>query len=125
MLTYILNHPWLLALAMPPVLAAIPPALAKMEKAAIARLFAAGDSHDQKFIKAVVYAAVVWAEEKYDLQGQGAKKFTAAAALLRRALPFLTVDQAEQLIEKAILQMDAEARADLGAAAVPVVPQGG
>lgn len=115
MLNYIMSHPWLLALIVPPALAAVPSLIVKAEKAALARLFAQGDAIDQKFMRSVVRAAVLWAEEKGDLAGGGAKKFDAAEKILNRALPFLSAQQCEDLIEKAVLEMDAEAKKSLDA----------
>jgi len=124
---FILNHPALLALALPFIIGAIPALLVKAEKAALAKLFSVGDSTDQKAVRATVKVWVVWAEEKYDIDGTGPKKLAAVSAIVGRALPFIPSDQRDKLIEEAVKELDTAANdaiaAPLPAAAPSAPPQ--
>lgn len=108
---YVLNHPWLAALIVPPMLTGLPSMLGKLEKAAISRLLSTGDTVDRKLLKTVIKAVVVWAEEKGAQDGPS--KFAAADKLVAGALPFLSADQREGLIEAAVAELDKDANDSL------------
>lgn len=111
MLNYVMNHPWLLGLILPSIVAAVPGLLVKAEKAALANLFSYGDPVDQEALRSTVKVWVVWAEKKYAIAGQGRNKFEAVNALVARALPFIPAEQREDMIEQAVEQLDAAAKA--------------
>lgn len=121
MINFVLAHPALLALFVPTILAAIPGLLVKLEKAALARLFSAGDVSDQKAIRGIVKVAVIWAEEKYNnpIGPSGETKLAAVSRMIQRALPFLSADQVRGLIEEAVKEIDSEAKAAIEAPPVP------
>lgn len=122
MLNYVLEHPWLLALILPTILASIPSYLVKAEKAVLAKLFAYGDANDKEAIRASVKIWVLWAEKKYNITGQGKVRFQAVSAIIGRALPFIPQEQLEDLIEKAVMEMDAAANAAVQAVPLPPAP---
>lgn len=103
MIQFLINHPAVFLFLLP----ALPSILGKIEKAAIAQLLARGDSVDQKLLRTVAKAIVVWAEEKGSING--AAKFTMADKLISRALPFLTAEQRKELIESAVAELDKSA----------------
>lgn len=116
MINFLMNHPALFLFLLP----AVPSVLGKLEKAAIARLLAAGDLADQKLILTVTKGFVVWAEDKGRLDGSG--KFAVADKLVARAMPFLSADQRRDLIQNAVAELDKDANDALAAAAQKAPP---
>ncbi len=84
MINFLLAHPSLFLFLLP----AVPSVLGKIEKAAVAKLLAAGDQADQALIRTVLKGIVVWAEAKGAADGAG--KFSMADRLVARAMPFLS-----------------------------------
>jgi hypothetical protein len=114
---FIMEHPWALALALPALMAGVPAIVGKIEKAALARLLAAGDPADQEAIRATVKVWVLWAEKKHLLPGLGPVKFEKVDKLLASALPMLSAEQRSALIESVLKEVDDDAHAAVDAPA--------
>lgn len=112
MIKFLIDHPALFLFLLP----AIPAVLGKLEKVAIASLLSRGDTADQKLMRAVAVAVVTWAEDKIGASN-GAAKFDVADKLLARALPFLSADQRQHLIESCVSELDKDAHEAIDSAA--------